>query len=56
MLRRGDVRTRHRFARATRDPAQQAGPDAARRLIVLRDRRMGRPARKAPRHSADLPV
>ena len=52
----GDVRTRHRFARGTRDPAHQAGPDAARRLIVLRDRRMGRPARKAKRHSADPPV
>jgi len=51
-----DVRTSHRFARGTHDPADQAGPDAARRLIVLRDRRMGRPARKAPRHSADPPV
>ena len=52
----GDVRTRHRFARGTHDPTDQAGPDAARRLIVLRDRRMGRPARKTKRHSADPPV
>jgi len=52
----GDVQRYHRFARASRDAADQVGPDAARRLIVLRDRRMGRPARKAPRHSADPPV
>jgi len=55
---RNNATSVRRKSTASRFPAtaDQAGPDAARRLIVLRDRRMGRPGRKAPRHSADPPV
>jgi hypothetical protein len=53
---RAEVATRHRFDHdAQHDPTQQSGPAAARRLIILRDRRMGRPTRQA-RHVADPPV
>ncbi len=49
--------TRHRFDRSGRkDPAQQAGPEGARRLVVLRDRRKGRPPGRPNRHGSDPPV
>jgi hypothetical protein len=51
-----DVVTRHRFDGGTQDPpAQQSGPEAARRIVVLRDRRMVRP-RQRMRHGADPPA
>jgi hypothetical protein len=51
-----DVVTRHRFDDGTQDEAaQRSGPEAARRIVVLRDRRMGRP-RQRMRHGADPPV
>jgi hypothetical protein len=53
---KADVVTRHRLDGGTQDhAAQQSGPEAARRIIVLRDRRIGRP-RQRMRHGADPPV
>jgi len=53
---RAAATTRHRFdKRARSQPSQQAGPQGARRLVILRDRRRGRPAGFG-RRGSDPPV
>jgi hypothetical protein len=51
-----DVVTRHRFDPPESLPhAESSAPSGARRLVVLRDRRMGRPRNGSLRHGADPP-
>jgi hypothetical protein len=51
-----DVVTRHRFDPPESMPhAESSAPSGARRLVVLRDRRMGRPRNASLRHGADPP-
>jgi hypothetical protein len=51
-----DVVTRHRFDPPEAMPhAESSAPSGARRLVVLRDRRMGRPRNASLRHGADPP-
>jgi putative transposase len=53
----GSTVTRHRFDdRAQHEPLLQAGANAARRLVVLRDRRLGRPPKAGSRRGSDPPV
>ena len=49
------VLTRHRFDPDDPLPQESGATAPARRLVILRDRRMGRPPRASSRHGADPP-